>query len=98
MACRRRRERVVAVTHDSRIRYKPNELEAVIRNRGRLLLVVGKVPFAALARNFVATVPRIDRFLARHGPPLIAKVYRPSPSILRINADTPGEVSLWYPR
>jgi len=88
----------VAITHDSRIRYKPNELEAVIRNRVRLLVVVGKAPFPELARNFVATVPRIHRFLARHVPPLVAKVYLPSPSFIRINADAPGEVLLWYPR
>jgi hypothetical protein len=88
----------VAVTHDSRIRYKPNELQAVVRHQVRLLVVVGKAPFPELARNFVATVPRIDRFLARHGPPLIAKVRRPSPVILRVNPDAPGEVSLWYPR
>jgi hypothetical protein len=50
----------VAVTHDSRIRYKPNELKAVVENRVRLLVVVGKVPHKDLARNFVATRERID--------------------------------------
>jgi hypothetical protein len=37
----------IAVTHDARIRYKPNELAAVIRHRVRLLVVIGKAPFPA---------------------------------------------------
>lgn len=45
----------IAVTHDSRIRYKPNELAAVIRHRVRLLVVVGKAPFPELAKNFALT-------------------------------------------
>jgi PIN like domain len=38
----------VALTHDTRIRYKPNELAAVIRHGLRLLVIVGKVPFPEL--------------------------------------------------
>jgi hypothetical protein len=91
-------KRWVAITHDSRIRYKPNELEAVIRHNVRLLVIVGKAPFPELAKNFVATMPKIDRFLAGHIPPLIAKVYRPSQGALKINANAGGEVSLWYSR
>jgi len=86
----------VAITHDRRIRYKPNELEAVIRNRVSLLVVVGAVPFPELARAFVATAPRIESFLVRHAPPLIAKVYRPSPAEVARGA-TSGHVESWYP-
>lgn len=39
----------VAITHDQRIRYKPNEIRAVIANRVALLVVVGHAPFADLA-------------------------------------------------
>lgn len=85
----------IALTHDARIRYKPNELAAVIRHRVALLVVVGKARFPDLARNFVATAPRIDSFLDQHARPLIAKVYRPSPAAKNPNA--PGSVSLWYP-
>ncbi|MGH8584652.1 MAG: hypothetical protein ACREWE_00155 [Gammaproteobacteria bacterium] len=88
----------VAVSHDRRIRYKPNELAAVDLHRVTLLVVVGKAPFPKLARHFVATVPRITHFLAGHTPPLIAKVYRPSPAELAKNPDTPGTVTLWYPK
>ena len=88
----------VAVSHDRRIRYNPNELAAVVRHRVTLLVVVGKVPFPQLARHFVATVPRITNFLAQRTPPLIAKVYRPSPAELAKNPDAPGTVALWYPK
>ncbi len=88
----------VAVSHDRRIRYKPNELAAVDRHRVTLLVVIGKAPFPQLARHFVATVPRIAKFLAKHPPPLIAKVYRPSPAELAKNPDAPGTVALSYPK
>jgi hypothetical protein len=88
----------VAVTHDHRIRYKPNELNAVIRHHVRLLVVIGKAPFPALASSFVSTAPRIEAFLARHQPPLIAKVYRPTTSELARRPDAPGRIELSYPR
>ena len=39
----------IAVSHDRRIRYKPNELDAVVRHRVALLVVIGKVPVPLLA-------------------------------------------------
>jgi hypothetical protein len=41
----------VAVSHNSRIRYVPNELEAVKRFKVPLLILVGQVTSAELARN-----------------------------------------------
>lgn len=90
------RERV-AVTHDQRIRYKPNERDAVIRYGARLLVLVGKAPYPQLARSFVATLPRIESFLDAHVPPWIAKVYRASEIERAERADAPGSVSLWFP-
>lgn len=87
-----------AVTHDARIRYKPNELAAVVRHRVRLLVVVGKAPLPQLATNFAMTLPRIHAFLNEHEPPFIAKMYRPTPSALDANPSAPGAVELWYPR
>jgi len=87
----------IAVTHDRRIRYKPNELAAVVRNRVALLVVIGKAPFPQLARNFVATIPKISEFLAHNEAPFIAKVYRPLPSDLTKNPGAAGYVSRWYP-
>ena len=76
----------VAVTHDARIRYKPNELAAVERYGVALLIVIGKAPFPDLARSFVANADAIQRFVDRQTPPFIAKVYRT------------GAITLWYPR
>jgi len=56
-------EQWLAVTHDRRIRYKPNELAAVERHRVTLLVVVGAAPFRVLAENFVTTLSRIEAFV-----------------------------------
>ncbi len=87
----------IAITHDKRIRYKPNELDAVMRYGLALLVVVGKAPFPDLAHAFVATIPSIERFLFEHEPPFIAKIYRPTgPAVLPGAAV--GRVELWHPR
>jgi hypothetical protein len=90
------KRRWIALTHDRRIRYKPNEREAVMRHRVALLVIVGAAPFQDLAQAFVATLPRIEQFLVNHKPPFIAKVYRPAPAESARGA-TAGRVELWYP-
>lgn len=85
----------VAITHDGRIRYKPNELAAVMAHSVRLIVAVGHAPFADLAHSFVATRHRIETFLAQHNPPFIAKVYRPPPSQ---RPPAPGRIELSYPK
>lgn len=87
----------IALTHNSRIRYTPNEKEAVIAYRVRLLVIVGHAPYPLLARSFVSTRARVEAFLSKHEPPFIAKVYRASPSELEKNLDAPGAIQLWYP-
>ena len=88
----------IAVMHDGRIRYKPNELAAVIQHDVALLVVIGDAPYADLARSFVSTLPRVLAFLAAHRPPVIGKVYRPSPAELAKKPDASGRVELWYPK
>ena len=88
----------IALTHDRRIRYKPNEREAVIRHRVGLLVIVGAAPFPDLARAFLTTLPSIEHFLDRQEPPFIARVYRPMQSHTARLGDSPGRVELWYPR
>lgn len=85
----------IAITHNRRIRYVPNELAAVVRHDVALLVVIGKVPLAQLANNFVATTPQIFDFLSRHKPPFIAKIYRPA-SPARSGKPSPGTISLWF--
>lgn len=92
------KEKWIAVSHDARIRYKPNELAAVIRHRVRLLIVIGKAPFPKLAKHFVATAPKIIDFEKQHEAPWIAKVYRPTSTELAKDLDALGSVALWYPR
>jgi hypothetical protein len=86
----------IALTHDQRIRYKPNERDAVMRHGVALLIIVGKAPFPDLAHAFVATIPRIEQFLASHRAPFIAKVYRAPPGGAAGSTPTPGRVELWY--
>lgn len=88
----------IALTHDSRIRYKPSEREAVMRHGVALLVIVGKAPFPELAQALVTTRPHMERFLARHQPPFIAKVYRASPDAAARRSVSPGRIELWYPR
>ena len=84
----------IALTHDSRIRYKPTERDAVMRHGVALLVIVGKAPFQELASSFVATLPRIERFLVNHDPPFIAKVYRPTPGDAASRSVSPGRIEL----
>jgi hypothetical protein len=88
----------IGITHNERIRYTPNELAAVVEHLVALLVVVGKVPHAELAQNFVNTLPRIEAFVAAHQPPYIAKLYRPATTELARDAKAPGSVLLWYPK
>ncbi|HEX5409670.1 MAG TPA: hypothetical protein VFW89_07880 [Gemmatimonadaceae bacterium] len=88
----------VALTHDRRIRYKPNELAAVKTHRVSLLVVVGTAPFVQLAHAFVRTEHQVLQFLERNPPPVIAKVYRPSPADLERNPGAGGRVERWYPK
>ena len=87
----------IALTHNERIRYTPNELAAVARHSVRLLVIVGKLPLPALAANFVTTLPKIEAFISTHEPPYIAKVYRASPADLARNPNASGAITLWYP-
>jgi hypothetical protein len=88
----------VAITHNSRIRYVPNELAAVKHFGVRLVVVVGKAPNAELAHHFVRSVRRIEAMLDAHPPPVILKVYRATPADLAQSPTAAGRVEVWYPR
>lgn len=88
----------VALTHDSRIRYKPNELAAIVDHRVTLLVIVGKAPYPELARSFVTTLDAVLEFLDAHPPPVIGKVYRASAMERSKNPAARGRVELWYPK
>ena len=86
------------VTHDSRIRYKPNELAASVADKVALLVIVGKAPYSDLAHGIVATLDPVLAFLAANPPPVIGKVYRPSPADLSRSPTARGRVERWYPK
>ncbi len=88
----------VAITHNSRIRYVPNELAALIRFEVTLLVLVGKASTVDLAKNFIRTLPQIEAKLTSLKPPAIVKVYRPSPTELERSAEAAGRVELWFPK
>jgi hypothetical protein len=88
----------IAVSHNSRIRYVRNELEAVKRFKVPLLILVGQVTTAELAHNFVRTLPRIEAFMEGRSSPFIGKVYRATPAELAKSAAAPGRVELWFPK
>ena len=50
----------VALSRDARIRYKPNELEAIVQHKATLLIIVGHAPYADLARHFVLHAALIE--------------------------------------
>ena len=88
----------IAVSHNSRIRYVPNELEAVKRSKVPLLILVGQATTAELAHNFVRTLPRIEAFLEGRSLPFIGKVYRATLAELAKSAAAPCRVELWFPK
>jgi hypothetical protein len=91
------RRRWIALSHDRRIRYKPNELHAVMQHGVALLVIVGKAPLPDLAHAFVNSLNIVESFLGRHKPPFIAKVYRPSIAEIARCSAASGRIEFWYP-
>ncbi|MGI9043077.1 MAG: hypothetical protein ACR2GK_03000 [Gemmatimonadaceae bacterium] len=89
------RRRWVVLTHDQRIRYKVNERTAVMQNEIAMFVVIGAVPYADLARTFIALYPRVEAFLNRNAPPFIARIYPPSPYERTRRANAKGRVEPW---
>lgn len=85
----------LVISKDKRIRYRPNERDAVMRAGVGLFLVVGQASHRALADNFVNCIAKIERFVKTHDPPFIAKVYRPSPQQQQRGSRKTGRVELW---
>ena len=84
----------IVLSNDQNILRRPLEREAV-RSSGAAVLVLigGQATATQLARNFLNTLPKIEALLDSQAPPLIAKVYRPSPVDL-IAAGQPGRIEL----
>ncbi|MEM1145096.1 MAG: hypothetical protein AAGI88_21120 [Pseudomonadota bacterium] len=85
----------IALSHNLRIRYTPNEIEAVRRHEVPLIILIGKAPLPDLAENFLRTRERIEAFIEQHQPPWIAKLYRPSGSAITRSSARSGRIDLW---
>lgn len=83
-----------AISKDRRIRYRPNERDAVMQAGVGLFLLIGNAPHSVLADNFAATISKIERFVQKNNRPFIAKVYQqpPRPPGFKKQA---GRVELW---
>jgi hypothetical protein len=84
----------IGLSRDRRIRSTVVEYDAVMFAGGRLVVMTGRsMKTDLLARNFINTLPRIERLVNETPAPFIAMLYRPSPleSILDGN---PGSVKV----
>ena len=66
----------VALTHDKRIRRVKIERDAAMNAGVALFFLIGNMPHRDLAKNLVATIPRIIHFREKHDVPFIARVHR----------------------
>jgi len=86
------REGWIAVSGNQDILRQPLEIAALRESAAVMLVVVGThVPAQERARNFINTLPKIERLLGIMEPPAIAKVYRPTPREL-VFEGRPGSV------
>ena len=74
------REGWIAVSGNKDILRQPLEIAALRESGAIMLVIVGThVPANQRARNFINTLPKIERLLEVMQPPAIAKIYRPTP-------------------
>ena len=83
------------LTHDRRMRYRSNEIDAISRFNIGMFVIVGKSPLAELAHNFVHTLHQIIRFISKNPRPFIAKIYRPDSKNIKTKSDASGYVKMW---
>lgn len=89
----------VVLTRDRQIRWKANERDAVMENGIALFALSGRGPTPELADLVIRTAPAVERFLARHARPFLAKI-QPALPAKRAGATTPvrapsGAVTMW---
>lgn len=67
----------VVLTKDQRIRYRPTELNALMKARVRaFVLTAGELQGREMAEIFLRALPSISRCLGKTPPPFIARVTR----------------------
>lgn len=82
----------IAISGNQDILRQPLAIAALREAGAVMLVVVGThVPARERARNFINTLPEIERLLETMDPPAIAKIYRPTPKEL-VFEGKPGSV------
>ena len=66
----------IALTRDNDIRRTPRSVAAIMESGARVFILRGALPFGDLARQFLAALPKVYRFLERHPLPFLAGVRR----------------------
>ncbi len=74
----------IALTHNKRIRWEPDELDALMEAGVRAFFIIGKGPHPEFARSVLATYPKIRRLIDSQKQPFAARIYQRS-----------REVDLW---
>lgn len=84
----------IILSLDFNIRRNPLERDSVFESGAAFFALTGGSATAReLAQNFLNTLPQVERFVARHRPPYIAKIYRATPPA-QIAAGRPGRVEM----
>lgn len=74
----------IALTHNKRIRWEPDELDALMEAGVRAFFIIGKGPHLEFAHSVLAAYPRIRRLIDSQKQPFAARIYQHS-----------REVDLW---
>jgi hypothetical protein len=73
----------ILLTKDSRIRYRRNEMQALLSSRTRsFVLVSTNLRGPKIAEIFVKALPRMKRLCQRQRPPFIAHVHKDGTVVL----------------
>jgi len=73
----------ILLTKDSRIRYRRNEMQALLSSKTRsFVLVSSNLPGSEIAQIFVKALPRMKRLCQRQRPPFIAHVHKDGTVVL----------------
>ena len=66
----------IALSHNKRIRYEPDELDDLMTYRVKAFFIVGKGPHPAFATAVLDNIHRIRRLIRKNPGPFVAKVYQ----------------------
>lgn len=66
----------IALSHNKRIRYEPDELDDLMAYGVKAFFIIGKGPHPAFAAAVLDNINRIKRLIRKNPGPFVAKVYQ----------------------